>query len=242
MKKLKLSTRKKSVTVEMELSSDRPVELYIVGYDALSNNTEYFTRRITFQGDEIVFFECPQTPKVLSIIAWGRKGDEFEISDIEMTPMQRDLSHFGAILPDIKLIEAFARRAGRLPARGAYKSKGSNFKIQYLPVIRKDNGDPHPTPARIHVSKPLVQVSKRHFRRMSIPQRVAILTHEYSHNFVNGNKDSEMEADANMVQMYDALGYGKLEAVYAFANVMSDTDTNYSRLLNIQNRLNGLPD
>ena len=238
MKKFILQTRKRPVTVAMPIQTENgEAEIYIVGYDPASPKTEYFTRRIIVNGSDTVEFQCPQTPRKLKIIAWSKGTKKFTIPKITVTPFQRYLNLTEDEKPDIAFIEKFARRVGRLPARRTYRYKGANFKIELLPVIRKDNGSEHPTPARIHVSKPIMQVSKKHFNEMTIPQRVAILTHEYSHNFINYNKDSEFEADENMVDLYKGLGYGKLEAVYAFANVMSDTDTNYERLNSIYEQL-----
>ena len=68
---------------------------------------------------------------------------------------------------------------------------------------------------------------------MTIPSRIAILLHEYSHNFINQNQDNEIEADSNAMDIYSNLGYPRLEAVYAFANIMPDTDTNVKRVSNI---------
>jgi hypothetical protein len=221
----------------MPFQTDEEVEIYVIGYDPLSQNTEYFTRRILVNGEDVVYFQCPQTPTTLRIIAWSKGTGKFTIPKVDMVPMERNLKIMGEHLPDILFIENFARRCGRFPARRTYTGDGAKFKIQLLPVIRHDNGQKHVTPARIHTQLPLIQVSKSHFDRMSIPQRVAILTHEYSHNFINYDEDSEFEADSNMLDLYQGLGYGKLEAVYAFANVMSDTDTNYDRLMEIQNQL-----
>ena len=237
MQRINLLTNKKSLIIRMPISAKSKVSVFIVGYDPYSPKTEYFNRRIEVDGPDTVYFYCPQTPNRLSIIAWTSEKGKFKIGPITTEPLKRDLSVLGKQRKDVEFIETFSRRVGRLPARRFYYHKGANFKIELLPVIRRDNGTKHSTPARIHVSKPLIQVSKQHFDKMSIPQRVAILAHEYSHNFVNRDQDSEFEADSNMVDLYEGLGYGKLEAVYAFANIMKDTDTNYRRLMNIENKL-----
>ena len=221
----------------MPISAKTEMEVFIVGYDPLSPRTEYFNRRIMVSGPDKIFFQCPQTPKRLAIIAWSSQKGKFKAGPLTTEPLTRNLAILGDRQADISFIESFSRRVGRLPARRTYVHKGAGFRIDLLPVIRKDNGKKHTTPARIHVSKPIIQVSKQHFDKMTIPQRVAILAHEYSHNYINGNQDSEMEADGNMVDLYKGLGYGKLEAVYAFANIMSDTDVNYNRLKNIENQL-----
>ena len=237
MKVFNLPTRKRPLIITVPLISDEEVEVFIVGYDPASPNTEYFSRRIEFSGNDQVNFQCPQTPRRLKIMAWSKGTGKFEISKISVSPLIIQDLFTEDEKKDIEFIESFSRRCGRLPARRFYYHKGASFRIQYLPVIRTDTGKEHATPARIHTELPLMQVSKKHFIKMTIPQRVAILTHEYSHNYINMDQDSEFEADSNMVDLYEDLGYGKLEAVYAFANVMSDTDVNYSRLNNIINQL-----
>ena len=237
MKRFNVKTEKRSVVLTVPLQTKEPVEIFILGYDPYSKNTEYFERRIEVDGNDSVNFNCPQTPSVMKIIAWSTGNKPFSISEITVNPFERNLKMLGDRAKDIEFIEKFSRRCGRFPARRSYKYKGADFKIQFLPIIRKDNGSKHPTPARIHTTLPVIQISKQHFDRMPIPQRVAILAHEYSHNYINRDQDSEMEADSNMVDLYKGLGYGKLEALTAFANVMSDTDTNYNRLMSIDRQL-----
>ena len=237
LKKYLLRTRKEPTTVIVPIITKEQTEIFITGYDPASYKTEYFSRKIVVDGSDKVEFNCPQTPRRLKIIIWSTGNKKFTIPSIQVYPSDKFNNFSEDEKPDIAFIERFARVAGRLPARRMYTFKGANFKIQVLPVIRRDDGSEHPTPARIHESLPLIQVSKKHFDKMTIPQRVAILGHEYSHNFINYNQDSEHEADSNMVELYQKLGYPNIEAVYAFSNVMSDTDTNYDRVGNIINLL-----
>lgn len=230
LKKYILQTRKRPVKVVIPIITKETADIFITGYDPTSPKTEYFSQKLVVSGTDKVELNCPQSPRRLKIIIWSGDNKKFTIPSIQVYPFSRSLNFTQDTNPDIKFIERFSRISGRLPARRTYRGKGSNFKIQLLPVIRRDDGSEHTTPARIHESLPLVQVSKKHFDRMTIPQRVAILGHEYSHNFINYNQDSEKEADSNMKEIYEELGYPKLEAVYAFANVMGDTDVNYDRL------------
>jgi predicted Zn-dependent protease len=70
---------------------------------------------------------------------------------------------------------------------------------------------------------------------MTIPERVIILLHEVAHNFISYDQDDEVEADQHAIQLYNELGYPKIEAINAFGEIMSDTDTNYERMLNLIN-------
>lgn len=232
-----LRVNKKPVKIIVPLITKESVNIYITGYDPSSPNTEYFSRKIIVNGTDKVEFNCPQSPRKLKVIIWSDEKKKFTVPKIDIIPLSRTLNFTEDQKPDILFIERFSRIAGRLSPRRTYVFKGAKYKIELLPVILRDNGLEHPTPARIHTELPLIQVSKKHFIKMTIPQRVAILLHEYSHNFVNYNQDDEMEADNNMIGMYESLGYPRLEAVYAFANVMNDTDVNYSRVDNIINSI-----
>ena len=238
MKKFRLLTRKKPVQVVIPLESKEPVELFIIGYDPRSPNTEYFSRRIEINGEDEVEFNCPQSPNILKVIIWSTGSGKFTVPGINYFPLDT-INNFieSASQPDTRFIEKFSRRAGRLPANRFYRHRGAHFKIHYLPVIRNDKGKEHPTPARIHVTLPIIQVSKKHFKKMTVPARIAILLHEYSHNFMNYDQDNEFEADENAMDMYTQLRYPKLEAIYAFTNVMPDTDTNVARVQNIKRQL-----
>ena len=238
MKVFKVRTNKKPVAISLSVHSDKGAQVYVIGYDPVNPKTEYFTRFIEVKGTKNDEFNCPQSPKSIKVIAWSKNRREFKLSDMQVRPLQERLNATGIDRhPDIRFIEVFSRRVGRLPARRTYTHPKASFKIQLLPVIYNDAGREHTTPARIHIKHPIIQVSKKHFDSMSIPQRVAILAHEYAHNFINADQDCEFEADANMTEIYDELGYGRLEAVYAFANIMSDTDMNYNRLSNISKNL-----
>jgi hypothetical protein len=237
LQKFTFRTNRKPVTVVVSLIAMEPTGIYITGYDPFNPNTEYFSRRIDVKGTDRVEFNCPQSPLRLRVIVWSEDDKKFTIPKVEMNPLYVNFNMTEDEKKDIKLIENFSRSAGRIPARRTYVVPGAKFKIEYKPVILRDDGSEHPTPARIHTELPLVQVSKKHFNKMTVPQRVAILLHEYAHNFLNYNQDDEVEADNNMVMLYEGLGYPRLEAVYAFTGVMNDTNVNVDRVNNIMRKL-----
>ena len=230
-------TNKKPVKVIVPLITNESVSIYITGYDPFNPNTEFFSRKIIVTGTDKVEFNCPQSPRTLKVIIWSDGNKKFTVPKIEVVPLVINFNMTEDEKKDIRLIERFARIAGRIPARRMYYYPGAKFKIEYLPVILKDNGMEHPTPARMHTQLPLMQASRKHFIKYTVPQRVAILCHEYAHNFMNINQDNEIEADNNMIRLYEGLGYPRLEAVYAFTDVMNDTNVNVQRVGNIMNKL-----
>lgn len=206
------------------------VPIYIVGYDPLNQNTQYFRSRFLISGKEEINLNCPQSPRLLKIIVWSEDDMPFQLPMVTLSYLDVSKSDD----PIIKFIELFSRICGRLRP-GNYVADGVPFTIQFKRNIYTDEGEPHPTPARIHTELPLVQVSEAKFDQMTIPERVIILLHEVSHNFINNDQDDELESDQNALAIYNELGYPKIEAVNAFGNIMADTDNNYERMLNLVN-------
>ena len=61
-----------------------------------------------------------------------------------------------------------------------------------------------------------MEVSQKAFRRMTIPMRMAILCHEFSHFYMNKVTTDEIEADLNALKIYLGMGYPVIEAHKAF--------------------------
>ena len=66
---------------------------------------------------------------------------------------------------------------------------------------------------------PRVQISQRLFKTFTIPVRVAILSHEGCHWFLNSR--SETTADLCGIRHYLDYGFPKIEAVYAATKIFS---------------------
>lgn len=226
-----VKTNRKPCSVNLTLTTDgSEIPIYIIGYDPWNVNTLYFRSRFLIAGSEEVTLNCPQSPIFLKIIIWSENNLPYQIASIKVN----GLAISKAEDPIIVFVEKFARQVGR-SRPGTYSEKNVPFKIELKRKIYKDNGQEHATPARIHTELPLIQVSKAKFNNMTIPERVIILLHEVSHNFISYDQDDEVEADQHAIQLYNELGYPKIEAVNAFGEIFSDTDTNYERMLNLIN-------
>jgi hypothetical protein len=95
-------------------------------------------------------------------------------------------------------------------------SSVGSYKIEYLPYIINAKGEKMSTPARISTKNGRIQVSAESFRDFTIPMRMAILLHEYSHFYLNSDIANEVEADLNGLTIYLGLGYPIREAFAAF--------------------------
>ncbi len=231
MKEYLINTKKRSCAVNFQITTDgTKVPIYIVGYDPLTPYTYYFKSRFLITGNEEITLNCPQSPIFLKICVWSGENKPFQVPSVKLL----DLSIPRPTDPIIIFIEKFSRWAG--PSwPGLYYGDAVPFVIEYMRNIYTEDGKVHPTPARISITDPVIQVSREKFRPMSIPERIIILLHEYSHNFRNNDQDDEVEADANGLDIYQKLGYPKIEAMNAFGDIMADTDNNYQRMLNLIN-------
>ena len=121
-----------------------------------------------------------------------------------------------------------------------FTTTDKEFKIKYFTII-SDNGRISSTPARIGHSTGIIEVSKTHFDKYTIPMRMAILLHEYAHKYLNPLSNlpisDEIGADINALYIYLGLGYSKVDAIYVFINVFlkSQSEGNMQRMRKIMN-------
>jgi hypothetical protein len=128
----------------------------------------------------------------------------FDIVDF----FNRDLTAY------ISFCQRFCWNAGVLPS-GVYQSDNGKFRIEYFPTL-VENGVELSTCARISKDDGTIQVSQKQFDPMTVPMRMVILLHEFSHFYINENIDDESEADLNALRIYLGLGYPRIEASDAF--------------------------
>ena len=95
------------------------------------------------------------------------------------------------------------------------------------------------TPARIGHTSGIIEASKAKFECYTIPMRMIILLHEFSHKYRNPKIglpiSNETGADINALYIYLGMGFSKIDAIYVFANVFlkSQTEGNIQRMRSI---------
>ncbi len=145
----------------------------------------------------------------------------------------------------VKLAKEFSSRASNLSAGDRvphiYRSDDAKFNIDYFDKIRnRKSGAYVHTPARIGHSTGVIEVSKRDFIKYTVPMRMIILLHEYSHKYMNPKigRDISYEtgADINALLIYLSLGYSEMEAHQAFLHVFrgANNKMNHKRYKIIQ--------
>lgn len=228
MERFQVNTKRLPCAVDIKINTGgSQVPIYVIGYDPLNPHTLYFRSRFRLTGEENITLNCPQSPLILNVLIWAEDDLPYEFISIDVLPLDVQPTED----PAIHFIERFSRICGRLRP-GLYQADGVPFYIEFKRKIYTDDGQEHTTPARIHEELPLIQVSEAKFDQDTIPERIAILLHEFSHNFINYNPDNEQEADQNAKNIYSQLGYPNIEAMNAFGDIMPDTDDNAQRMLN----------
>jgi len=226
--RIPIPANKTRFIIKLTITALYPLVLGIKVFDPYRTNSHYFRRKATFYPEQFangnvqrqLQIPVPVSPEQLELELIDKEygGDEgFKIDRFEIEKMAP--AEVWAIPERHRFMNfaiGFAQKAGHTPT-GYYSSPDNEFLIQYMPVIKDNNGEELITPARIHRQMPRVQLSKRVFQQFSIPVRVAILSHEGCHFFQNTR--SEKQADLCGLQYYLDSGFPTIEAVYATTKV-----------------------
>ena len=121
-----------------------------------------------------------------------------------------------------------------------FQTADNEYNIKYFDVIKDAmSGKVMNTPARIGHNSGIIEVAKYKFDSYTIPMRMIILLHEYSHKYKNPKIgleiSNEIGADINALYIYLGLGFSKIDAICVFANVFlkAQTKSNVERMRKI---------
>lgn len=224
---VRVPTRHEELTLVIKVYCFEDCKIRIKVIDEQQPNTAFTDRFKTFKGESTFFVRMPVSPENSLVYVYNEENgnlleaqdDSFEIESITKEPLEKKLDVIDFSNPYVKSFVNFSTRfcynAGSLPS-GNYTSDDGKFIIKYLPTIT-DGGQEQTTPARIDITNGNIEISKRQFIDMTIPNRMAILLHEFSHVYLNEDVDDEVEADLNGLLIYLGLGYPRIEAFEVFA-------------------------
>jgi hypothetical protein len=202
----------KPCAMQLRLRSTYPRNIFVVGYDA-NNNDKYFRRICELIPGKLhtFFFGMPLSPKTLKVQIFDQdyriltmastfELDKPQIVGLRTSPLSldKDSTNF------LHFAEQLAVEMPHLRI-GDYSENG--FEVRLFEDL------PTSTPARIESNFDYIEVSKADFLTMTVPRRVLILLHEFSHNFLNGNPNSEIEADLHALSIYLSRGYPFMEGI-----------------------------
>lgn len=233
-------TRHEELTLLIKVKTFEPQKIRIKVIDAEQPNTTFTDRFKTVDGESIFFVRMPVSPREAFVYIYNEANgnlpvgmdNSVSVESITKEPLEKKLDVIDFSNPLIRSFVNFATRfsfnAGSLSS-GNYASDDKKFVIKYLPII-EDGGTEQTTPARIDVDSGIIEISKRQFLDYTIPNRMAILLHEFSHVYVNDNLDDEVEADLNALLIYLGLGYPRIEAFEVFAKTFMNAPTEQNKM------------
>ncbi len=247
------ATNKVPFTLLVGVKTNTPQEIRLQAKDENKPATFYLNRKGIVNGYREFELKFPQVPNDLAINVFNTKNGNytnnedktFAITKYTASPLL--VSPFDMTADDaafIKFAQHFCDNASILTASikypdgrvlpSVYRSNNYQFTIDYYDqIVDRNSGKVVNTPARIGHNSGVIEVSKDCFLKYSIPMRMIILLHEYSHkwkNPKNGRKiNYETGADIAALYMYLSLGYSEMEAHQAFLTVFRGANNEVNR-------------
>ena len=156
--------------------------------DLGKKNSKYADRQIKVDGERRIYFSFPVSPKKLFLGCCNTENvrdKDFQVSLVK-TPLKdyniwldEDTKQF------LDLAVPFAQVCGfeqADPNGKVFTTNSKRFNIKFFPIIKDyASGRTMNTPARIGHQTGNIEVAKVKFDKYTIPMRMAILLHEFSH-------------------------------------------------------------
>lgn len=236
----KVNTRYEQMTlaITVQCASSCKVKLKVV--DAEKPLTVFTDRYKTVDNTMKFFVRLPLTPKTILISVYNEdignipndKEKSIRVVGIEKLGLEKrmdevDINSY-SVMCFVDFAQKFCFNASYLEPN-TYVSDSCNYRLEYLPTIIDNQGKEMRTPARISKTSGRIQVSKKLFNTYTVPMRMAILLHEFSHFYLNDNVDDEVEADLNGLLIYLGLGYPRIEGYQAFLEVFEKSPSEQNK-------------
>lgn len=239
--------------IQVKVETHKRVLIGISVADWKKPNTYYSICHTWVKGIRTIDVRLPIVPEkgVLKIFNVNNPTDDdsFGIISCNKIPLTKSPQAFDSgnefTKQFVQFAEDFAERASYISAtrtlkdRSIYTSNDGKFVIHYVDEILDDKGKPLRTSMRVNNKTGVMEIAKKYVVKYTIPERIAILLHEFSHIHVNENVADEFEADRNALKIYCGLGYPRKEGLTAFYKVFYRTpsDLNVARMKEIKNFL-----
>lgn len=210
-------------------------------------NSKYADRVIQVTGHRQIHFSLPVTPRQLFIGCLN--ANNVNDKDFEVVIEQAPLKSYNVWLDQetkdfVQLAINFSQVCGfknPKPNGTIYQTTDAKFNIKYMPqIVDYASGQVINTPARIGHNTGIIEISKAKFDKYTIPMRMMILLHEYSHKYRNPKIglqiSNEFGADINGLYIYLGLGFSKIDAICVFSKVFlrAQSTGNMERIRKIQ--------
>jgi hypothetical protein len=230
VKKFIVDTNNKPTNVKVGLYSPTKTKIHIRAIDPTKLGAMYMDRYSTLEGKRNFEIRLPQSPKKLLVKINSSNGGNIQVTDLRQVKLPQYINCLSGkkVSSFLKFAKQFSENAGILSV-GRYQSDNKKYTIDYLPQIVHESGKVLSTPARISNSTGRMEISKKAFSKMTIPMRMAILCHEFSHFYLNEVQRDEIEADLNALTLYMGMGYPVIEAHKAFLETFHNTPTQVNK-------------
>jgi hypothetical protein len=233
-------------TINVTITTKQPEKIWLEVVDFDNRKRKFTQRYFMINGTETLSVMMPISPKKIFISVFNdrngktTKDESFTVDKISRSNLKQKLSisflQQKKVRSFLKFSQNFCYYLQELCAKGeknekgesasgVYKSNDKQFFIELFPTIKDSSGNELNTPARINKETGVIQVSKKQFYNLTIPEMMAILLHEFSHFNMSEDIDNETEADLYGLTIYLALGYPRQEAMEAWAGVFENANT-----------------
>jgi len=219
----KVECNGKPVILSIGVAVKTPSKVCIRVFNPDKKNTVYTDRWQTVEGEADFEVRMPQNCKEVIAQIWLKNSesqDNIRITHFKLLPIKQYAPCVDGgkrIREFVKFAQFFCENCGSLPT-GSYYSDDDQFRIDYVPTILGKDGNEH-TPARISNVNGRIEISRKAFINCTVPMRMVILLHEYSHFNMNDIQKDEIEADLNALKVYLGMGYPIIEAHKGFLRV-----------------------
>ena len=208
-------TDKRSLSLNVSIKCQGKCKFRVVATD-FNVNTKYADRTIEVDGFRTIYLSFVTSPEKVRIIVTPKGDTSNYLVDIKEKPLKTYQIYLDEQAKKfVKFAQEFSSVCGyskATPQGRFFRTKDKEFSIRFYPFISQ-NGKVSTSPARIGHNTGIIDVSKLHFDRYTIPMRMIILLHEFSHKYRNPKIDLEISnefgADLNALYIYLGLGYSK---------------------------------
>lgn len=208
----------------------------VIADDYGKPNSQYANRDVVVNGEKTIYLSFPVSPKKISVEIFNiaEPNDNTFTVQAKAKPLKSYNIWMDSETKDfLTLAINFAQRAGFEKASDEgilWKTDDDKFRIKYYNVISDiKTGKVYNTPARIGHNTGIIEVAKVKFDKYTVPMRLIILLHEFSHKYKNPKIglpiSDEVGADINALYIYLGLGFSKIDAICVFANVFLKAQT-----------------
>lgn len=233
-KEINSDSRKFCLIVQIKCKGTKKFRVW--AEDLGKENSKYADREIKVEGNRSVYLSFPVSPKKLFVGVLNCENvqdKDFEVSLIEAPLKDYNIWIDQDTKDFLRLALTFCQRCGyeqATPQGRMFTNDTKRFNIKYVDVIRDfASGKIMGTPARIGHSTGIIEIAKAKYDKYTVPMRVAIILHEYSHKYKNPKIgleiSNEIGADINALYIYLGLGFSKIDAICVYANVFLKAQT-----------------